>query len=132
MLLMFFTGICFVPSYLSQFYQDFLPHGADSVVPDAPTLRHVAQSSSRQVQIGQRTQHKQDMSILGRAAVTNLGKAEQPLDHSKYMLHLGSDFRPGAVARLGRRVQRLIAQAFSWVKSCAESAVRRIASARPV
>jgi len=112
MLLMFFTGICFVRRYLSRFYRGLLFHGAVSALLDAPSLRWTSQSSSRHIQVGQRAQHEQGMGILGQATVTYLGKAEHPFDHCKDMLHLGPDFRLGAVARLGCIIQWLVAPAF--------------------
>ena len=110
----------------------FTSHGAVTASSDAPTLRHVAQSSSRQIQIGQRTQHKQGMGILGQAAVADLGKAKHTLDHGKHMLHLGPDFRLGAVARLGRLIQRTVAPAFLMGEVLCTGRRPAIASVCPV
>lgn len=52
------------------------------------------------------------MGILGQATEAYLCKTEHPLDHCKDMLHLGPDFRLGAVAHLGRLIQWLVASAF--------------------
>jgi hypothetical protein len=111
MILMFFTGIGLLRCYGSRFRRDLLFPSIVTHHPDAPALRHLAQPSSRHVQIGQRTAHKQVMGIPFQPAVTDLGKTEHAFDHRKDMLHLGPDFRLAAVACPGRLIQRLIATA---------------------
>jgi hypothetical protein len=65
MILMFFTGICFVRRCLARFCPDLLSYRAVSGFPDTPSLRLASQSQLRQIQISQCIQHKQAMDILG-------------------------------------------------------------------
>ena len=63
----------------------------NSGISGATILRHGSQSSSRQVQIGQRTQHKQRMCILIQPTVANLCISEGTLEDGKDMFHFRSD-----------------------------------------
>ena len=47
------------------------------------------QSSSQQIQVGQREGGEQPRGVLGQAAVAHLGEAPQALDHVKCMFHAG-------------------------------------------
>ena len=87
-------------------------HSVNSGIPGAPILRHVSQSPSREVQVGQRAQHEQSMSVLIQPSVANLGESEDTLDHGKDIFHLRAHFRFGQVARLGRIIQWRVATAF--------------------
>lgn len=78
----------------------------------ALTLCQTAQSSSRQVQIGQGTQYKQGMSIFGQATITYLGETKDAFHDTKHMLDLCPHFRLGPVARPVRRRQRFVTAAF--------------------
>src|SRR5271169_5366231 len=55
------------------------------------------QSSSHQVQIGQRKQRQGPNGVLVQAAIANLGKAPQPLDDMEGKLAAGAAARAAAV-----------------------------------
>ena len=76
MLLMFFTGICFVRRCLPRTLSGYLLDCADSVIADAPSIRQTMLSSCL-IQIGQRAEYKQSVDILGRAAITALGEVDR-------------------------------------------------------
>lgn len=67
---------------------------------DGSVLCHAQESSSNQVQIGQRARHEQSVRILIEPFVVCPGEAEDPLDDQKRMLDFGSDARFGLVLRL--------------------------------
>jgi hypothetical protein len=110
-ILTFFSLFCFYRRFLARYYADSCSCFAASYVPDASFLRFISQSATVQIQIGQRKEHKQGIGIIAQAMVTNLGKTKHAFYHRKDMLHPGTDFRLGAVACLGRLIQRLIATA---------------------
>jgi hypothetical protein len=106
---LFFTLICFPRPRLARYSPDSRLYYALAGIAVTPSLRLVSQSAARQIQIGQGTEHKQGIGILVQPTVVDLGKIRHAFDHRKDMLHPGPDFRLGAVARLGRFIQRLIA-----------------------
>jgi len=79
----------------------------------ALTLCPVQQSSSCQVNIGQRAQYKQGMSTLGETPVANLGKTKYPLRDTKDMLDLGPDARLRAITQSIACFQRPMPAAFN-------------------
>src|SRR6202167_1870774 len=65
----------------------------------ATPLLRIEQSPTNHVQIGERGRHFEAVQILCQTAVANLTEAQDVLDHTEYVLHLGS--HSGFVAVLG-------------------------------
>ena len=80
-ILLFSSWICFFLRRLTLYYPDSLLYYAVTGIPDAPSLRLVAQSPSCQIQIGQRTEHKQGVGIFVQLTIADLGKTKHTLEH---------------------------------------------------
>jgi len=91
-ILPFFSWICLSRCCLNRYSPDLHLYCAITSIPDAPSLRLVSQSAARQIQLGQRTEHKQGIGILVQPTIADLGKTKHALDHRKDMLHPGPDF----------------------------------------
>lgn len=86
--------------------QTFLPATSKTRIwrPSPPHSLRIRQSPARQEQIRQRCGDLQSVQVLRQASVTNLLKAEDPFDHPKHVLDLGSHAELAAVGGLDRRI----------------------------
>src|SRR5450631_735027 len=66
----------------------------------ATRLLRTEQSSSDDVQVGERSGHFQAVQVLRQPPIAGLAEAEDVLDHAEHVLDLGADPRLVAVLRL--------------------------------
>lgn len=107
-------------SLLERYFAHFEQNPAGILSQSGPSgaliLCQALQLPPCKVQIGQCTENKQGVRILGEAAISDLGESKYTLHNPKDMLDLRSDFRLGTVAQSVVIRQRFMPAAFRLSK----------------